>query len=368
MRASTMFAMTLALLAGLGAVVAARYAGWLGKPEAAKEKEKEITVLAAGRNLFPGDLIDASYVKTRPLKPEEREAYLKHKDNYLPPVPAAVSLRVASKPIEADALIRRDDLKEFVKPDPLNMRLLPNMRAVNISVQKENSAGGLIQEGEWVDVYLTTTISVGDKETNRTALVATALRVIAKRNALWRVLAPLPDNKPVNFTVEANPYRSALIEFAKSKGHLTLVPLSSAEQKELETKRGKLLNVTKDEDVPVSLAEMTAEELTAEEERVESFARGDVAVGTDDLVRIFGLTTPPPPSEGLVVERFTGLTRGASMRFNPDGQFIGMEETGRTIRSTTPARSSQVDASSFQFSLPGSVTPASKCKNCKKPK
>ena len=33
MRASTLFALTLALLAGLGAVVAARYAGWLGKPE-----------------------------------------------------------------------------------------------------------------------------------------------------------------------------------------------------------------------------------------------------------------------------------------------------------------------------------------------
>jgi len=199
MRASTMFAMTLALLAGVGAVVATRSAGWFAKPE--PPKEKEIQILAAARNLFPGDLIDASYVKTRPLRPEEREDYEKNKASYLPPVTSAVTLRVAKNAIEADAPIRREDLKDLVKPEPLHQRLLPNMRAVNVSVEKDHSAGGLIQEGEWVDVYLTSNISANGQETTRTATLASGLRVIAKRNTLFQVLAPLPDNKPVHLSL-----------------------------------------------------------------------------------------------------------------------------------------------------------------------
>lgn len=352
-----MFAMTLALLAGLGAVVAARYAGWLGRPEA--PREKEITVLAAARNIFPGDLIDASYVKARPLKPEEREEYEKDKASYLPPVPAVASLRVASKPIEADAVIRRHDLQEMVKPDPLNMRLLPNMRAVNISVQKENSAGGLIQEGEWVDVYLTTTITMGDQETTRTAPLATALRVIAKRNALWRVLAPLPDNKPVNFTVEANPYRSALIEFGKSRGALTLVPLSSAEQKSLEERRSKLLVNAEGQPMPVAFGMVGEEELSAEERRVEAFARGEGVVGSADLARIFDLSTTPPPRAGTTIERFNGLARTDTLRFSPDGDYLGSDPA----RRGAPKAASKPEPTGFEFGMPA---PPKECKTCKK--
>ncbi|MGL4552121.1 MAG: Flp pilus assembly protein CpaB, partial [Gemmataceae bacterium] len=355
MRASTMFAMTLALLSGLGAVVAARYAGWLGKPEA--PKEKEITVLAAARNLFPGDLIDASYVKTRALKPEERAEYEKDKASYLPAVPAAASMRVASKPIEADAVMRRQDLQEMVKPDALNLRLLPNMRAVNISVQKENSAGGLIQEGEWVDVYLTTVITAGDKESTRTAPIATSLRVIAKRNALWRVLAPLPDGKPVNFTVEANPYRAALLEYGKAKGTLTLAPLSASEQKTLEERRTRLLAGVDAKMMPVAFGQVAQDELTAEEARVDAFTRGSAPVGTADLVRIFDISTPPPPRDAVTIERFNGLARASALKFSADGEFLGVEEPRR---GQSTGRGQAAETSLFQFNTPGS-----NCKTCK---
>ena len=368
MRASTMFAMTLALLAGVGAVVATRSAGWFTKPE--PPKEKEIQVLAAARNLFPGDLIDASYVKTRPLRADEREDYEKNKANFLPAVPTAVTLRVAKNAIEADAPIRRDDLKEMVKPDPLHQRLLPNMRAVNISVQKDQSAGGLIQEGEWVDVYLTSNITANGQETTRTATLATGLRVIAKRNTLFQVLAPLPDNKPVHFTLEANPYRAALIEYGKSKGAITLVPVSAAEQKDLELKR-KAAMTAKADAMPVQFAAADVETIAAEEDRVDGFVRGEMPIGAADLIRIFDLKTPPPPQSGTQVETFNGLRRTSTSHFSPEGEYIGTDLPNRPGVAAAPSgrgrnRNAAADASAFNFSAPGCSTPSKECKSCKK--
>ena len=369
MRASTMFAMTLALLAGVGAVVATRSAGWFAKPE--PPKEKEIQILAAARNLFPGDLIDASYVKTRPLRPEEREDYEKNKASYLPPVTSAVTLRVAKNAIEADAPIRREDLKDLVKPEPLHQRLLPNMRAVNVSVEKDHSAGGLIQEGEWVDVYLTSNISANGQETTRTATLASGLRVIAKRNTLFQVLAPLPDNKPVHFTLEANPYRAALIEYGKTKGAITLVPLSAAEQKELEQKRKAALQA-KVEEIPVQFVAADEWTLAEEQDRVEAFTRGEMPIGVADLIRIFDLKTPPPPQNGLQVETFSGLKRIATTLFSPEGQFIGTETPNRlgnpaaSVARGGRSRNQPADASAFNFSAPGCAAPSKDCKSCKK--
>src|SRR5437868_2804146 len=88
MRASTLFALTLSVLVGLGVAIAAKMAGFFTPPPApvveAPKKAKEITVLAAGRNIFAGDLIDPAVTKTRVLRPEEMESYEKNKDSYLP--------------------------------------------------------------------------------------------------------------------------------------------------------------------------------------------------------------------------------------------------------------------------------------------
>jgi Flp pilus assembly protein CpaB len=364
-----MFALTLALLAGLGAVVAARYAGWLGKPEAPPPaKAPDVKVLVAARNLFPGDMIDSSYVQTLTLRSDERAAYEKEKDQYLPPVPGAAAQRVASKPIEADSPILRKDLKEMAKPDALNLRLLPNMRAVNVSLSKDQSAGGLIQVGEWVDVYLTSSVSVGEQETTRTAPVARSLRIIVKRNVLWNVFAGLPDNKPVHFTLEANPYRAALLEFSKTKGSLTLVPLSAAEQRILEDRRGKLLAQREPRLLPISFAVAAPAEVSAEETRVDQFNKGEYTVSTADLVRLFDLTTPPPPRTNVVVEHFSGLNRTQFTHFGPDGEFLRTENMrGNRTRARAGQLPNGKGVSSFQFNPPDGGK-AGGGKNCARPK
>jgi Flp pilus assembly protein CpaB len=367
-----MLALTLALLTGLGAVVAARYAGWLSKPEppkpeeVKKEEKKEIQVLVAARNVFPGDVIETGWVRTRALRPEEIAEYEKNKDHYLPATPPAAALRVAKVAIEAETPILRTHLEDLIKPDPLNKRLLPNMRAVNIAVEKDASAGGLIQAGEWVDVHLTSTITNGDQTTTRTAVVASSVRVIAKRNALWTIFQPLPDNKPVNFTLEANPYRAALIEYAKSKGALSMVPVSAAERRSLEERRNKVLKAGDPKVLPISFAQPGSADSNGEETRVEMFARGEYSIGHGDLIRIFDLTTPPPPRSDIVVEHFTAVKRTKVERFDASGQFISSEDVRRSRPGSAPkAASPSTSNVDFQFTDPAAGLPK-KCKTCKK--
>src|SRR6266481_567216 len=147
MRASTLFVLTLCVLVGLGVAIAAKMAGYFNPPPAAvveaPKKAKEVMVLAANRNLFGGDLIDTTMVQVRALRPEEMDHYQAHKDEYLPPTAAATYLRVASKNIMGDQPILKDHLKEMAKPESLDARLVPQMRAINVALSKEQAAGGL---------------------------------------------------------------------------------------------------------------------------------------------------------------------------------------------------------------------------------
>lgn len=364
MRASSVFALTLALLMGLGALVGARYLGYLGKAEPPR---KEIQVLVAARNLFPDDVIESSWVKMRTLRADEIAHYEANKHQYLPPVQQAAALRVPKRAIEADTPILREDLKEMIKPEPLTVRLMPNMRAVNLSLQKDQAAGGLIQVGEWVDVYMTTSVTVDGQETTRTAPVANRLRVIAKRNALWNVFAALPDNKPVHFTLEANPYRAGLIEYARTKGTLCLIPVSAAEQKELEQKRAQLLEADLPKEMlPVSFAAKTKADPEREEVLVEALNRGEYSIGTHDLVRIFDLNTGAPPKADVVVESFNGLKRGKTMHFDSEGHFVSADDsTPSRVRGSSNARQAGAGMRgnpSIQFQTPDPKN----CPTCKK--
>lgn len=370
MRASTLFALTLAVLAGLGTAAAIKVSGVFNKPPEPQPaaKRPDVPVLVAARNIFAGDLIDTTWVTTRPLRPEELEQYEKNKDQYLPSLPAATYLRVAAKNIEADRPIRREMLQDMAKPESLSHRLLPQMRAVNVAVLKDHAGGGLIQPGEWVDVLLTSQVDSGEHTpiSTHTACIAHRLRVIAKRNGLWPVFAPLPEDKPVTFTLEANPYRAALIEYAKSKGQLSLVAVSAAEQKGLEERRAMALaNIQ-----PVGYAPVTMEnsaEYQDEEARVAGVLKGDVSIGTADLVRIFGIkTTEPPPAAPtpppqITVQQYTGNGRLYPAVFNADGSPAEDERKMRGVGSSS--RRALIDPTGpvIRFNVP-------KCASCEEKK
>ena len=99
----------------------------------------------------------------------------------------------------------------------------------------ENSAAGLIQVEDWVDVYLTSDVGRTDcgESSVKEALLAANVQVIAKRGTLYRTYAPLPAG-PIQFTLAANLYRAALIDYARNKGVISLHPVSRAEKEKLD--------------------------------------------------------------------------------------------------------------------------------------
>ena len=375
MRASTLFAVTIAILLGLAAAITVKVTGYFAnRTEAPPARLPEVNVLVAARNIFKGDLIDAPWVRLRPLRADELKDYEQNRDKYVPAVMAATSLRIAAKNIEADRPILREDLEPMVKPEALSTRLLPNMRAVNLSVPKEQSAGGMIQVGEWVDVLFTTQITLDSGTTTRTAAIAHRQRIIAKRNSPWPILSHLPDDKAVNFTLEMNPYRAALVEFSKPKGTLTLLPVSAAEQKTLEAHRAAL---AEGNDVqPVGFAPLAMEddsEYQDENNRVDAINKGEVSVGPQDLARIFGIETRQPPlgttpEKIITVEQYVGNTRGNTAQFGKDFT-IYVDPSATPGRPASPKPKSSANGLDFTVPDPlNGILKAKPCPNCKKKK
>lgn len=355
MRASTLFALTIAILIGLGVAVAARVSGFFQAPVAVAQPE--IKVLVAAKNLFKGDVIDSTGIQVRTLRPEEIAVYQKNKASYLPPVATAAQLRIAKNDILADQPITKDNLEPLVKPEPLNTRLMKDMRAVSVSLTKDQSAGGMISVGEWVDVLLTSSIEdPSGRKTVRTAPIASAVRVVAKRNTLWPVFAPLPKDEKIQFTLEVNPYRAGLIEFGKSKGEITLTPLPVSEQKRLEGQRTTLLKQPNADVHQVLFQEEGSVAVEEEKSRINAYQQGELSVGDSDLMRIFGISTTPPPVKNITIQQIGGLSHYQPAEFTMNGDRVYPTRAGNTNSSNN---SPAMTAGGFQF-----TSPAAGCKTC----
>jgi len=366
MRPSTIFILTVAILLGVAAVIAAKVTGLYGqKPaETPVAKTPEPQILVAAKNLFAEDMIDQTGVRVRVLRDDEKAEYEKNKEQYLPAVVQAAVLRVAKVNIEADKPILRSQLHDMAKPEALNARLLPQMRAVNLALIKDQSAGGLVQVGEWVDVLLTSNVDSPDGTTNtKTANIASKVRVIAKRNVLWNVFSALKDDKPVQYTVEASPYRVALIEYGKKKGQLAIAPLPVAEQKDLEQRRNQALANPDDAITLVSFEDPRSPGYQIEANRIEAFARGDMAVGDEDLIRIFGIdTSRPVHSTPIKIESFVGVKRQDDAEFETPNAGPTGSKTQQMPKpaQARPASKVKATASGFQFRNPSDGCPTCK--------
>jgi len=324
MKASTLFSVTVALFLGLAVAVGAKYSGLFSpKPPAPLPQPKlKAKVLVAAHNLFEGYTLQQGDVLVRDMSEEEEAQFREHKEQFLTPKVEVAILRVLTRSVEADQPILREYLEDINLPQALNRRLSsPNMRAVNVTVPPERAAGGLIQRGEYVDVYLTTRITIPGRRnsysTTETAVIARNLKVIVKRNMLWDALAAVDPKKPIEFTLEANLYRAALIEYCKIKGDLTLVP--TATPKDTNSKGSRSY-------VSASQSDPNSKEYQNEDERIEAFQRGEYAVGDADLERIFGLLPPDSPhyKRPTEIEQYTGTRlRGVQTFDNGNGKGNG---------------------------------------------
>jgi Flp pilus assembly protein CpaB len=375
MKASTLFTLTVALLFGLGVAAVARAMGLFNSTPQPAPQEKVIKVLVAKQNLYEGIAITPSMVAVRDLRQDEYDYYNKNKKEFTPASTAAVNFRVPIHIIEAGQPILRSDLEDLRFPDGITARINPGMRAVNLALPRERAAGGLITRGDFVDVLLTSHVCDGVNCKNgatMSAFLARGLRVVVKRNSLWEVLRTDPANQPIAFTLEANPYRAALIEFSAMQGLITLVPVPS---------RGAAKSTAGLTDGKVSYASLDSVEYRNEDERVDGILQGKLSVSETDLERIFRLRpvvrTPPPPPP-LVVRKISGNDYSGVATFAPDGSRVHADpDTGKltpaspNLNEGRPVVEGQVASMGYRFRVPlSSGAPASDdsvdCPTCNK--
>ena len=331
MRASFLLVLALALLVGLGVAFAVKAFGLLTPPVVqpvviAQKVEvvppvPAVSILVAARNLYEGETVRPGDVRVRIAKPEEADAIRANKDVFPAPTAEAAFFRTAAKNVEADTPIKKIDLSDMKRPDALNTRLAPGNRAVNLALAKINAAGGLIQPSDWVDVYVSTEIGRSDEagRTPHTGLVARNVQVIAKRDSLFSGFAPLAPNADIPHTLAANPYRAALIEYARTVGTLFIVPVSQAEKQKLDDRKKTAMG---DPSKPmiIAIANESSTEYKDEEQRVKDYELGSQSLGAEDLVRVLNLkpiAVPLPPPTPVTVEMFNGTSKTTTTTFGP---------------------------------------------------
>jgi Flp pilus assembly protein CpaB len=355
MRASTIFALIVAVLLGLGAAVGIKYSGVLERKTEATKTKSMPPVLVAANNIFEGALLQASDVKIRAARPEELSAYSAH--DLLPAVTQAAVRRVAKVAIEADRPIRKDMLEDLSSPGSITDRIGPCDRGVHCCLNKIYCAGGLLQPGDYVDVYLTTTLEGqnGSQLGSRTAqaLLARGVRIAARRNSLLPKDTPLGPDCCINYDLSANPYRAALIEYALNVGILSLHPVGTVEKNRLETewkrKREEAEALRVRGDTAIATASTgdrnepylapycrTGDEL--EDKRIAGILNGSYTVSDKDLMEIFGFKyTPPVPRPSI--ETVSGVKVVGIREFGTDSHAVvnapvGSIDIGKGIRTT----------------------------------
>ncbi|OWK44978.1 Flp pilus assembly protein CpaB [Fimbriiglobus ruber] len=337
MRASFFLVLAVALLVGLGVAVAVKALGLLAVPTVAPlaqpvvaEPRPPVTkILVAARNLYAGDTILPGDVAVRAIRPDEVEAYEKNKADYVQPMPDAVHFRYPSANIEADTPMFRSKLKAMAKPDALHTRLAPGTRAVNIGATKPESAGGLIQVDDWIDVYISTDVARSDEpgRNSYSGLLVRHAQVIAKRDTLWPVFAGQPGETTIQYTLATNPYRAGLIEFARAVGVLSLVPVSETEKKRLDAVKASVM--TDPAKAPLLFTANPESELYREEERrIREYERGTLSLSGDDLAAVLNLKPIPAPPEGtrlVSVDLYNGVRKQNTVAFGqtaPPGRYV----------------------------------------------
>lgn len=316
MRASTVFIIALALLIGLAAAAGGKYFGLFGpKPAvAAPPPPPPPTVILSRVNLYEDIAVTSDQVYSRAVQPQEeaslRATYGEAWRDKMITSASAAHLRVALKNIPADTILLRSHLSEAVLPPSMTAGLEPNMRPVNVAVPKDKAAGGVVRVGEYVDVFLTTKITSGGREDMQTAPIARACKIIMKRNIIWPVSIGDPDNQPLKFTLQANPYRAALIDYAQSHGQLSLFPVAAP------------LKTTS------TFSDPNSSEYATEDQRIEELAQNRRTIGADDLARIFRVVPPTPVIPGPPPVRVTHIF---------GTQYSGGTTLAPFVPTTTPA-------------------------------
>jgi len=288
--ASTVFAITLAIIAGL-------ICAWVFKkvlldkgPKPQQPVEQTFRLMVAGTNLYDGQPIKSTSLKRITVskqKYDEAVAEGKKHGGLLEGYQAAG--RVPFKALPAEKPIFEDQLKPYKYPVAVPSLVAEGKRAVIVPVDSKNV---MVQVGDHVDIMCTLANNRLGRGNRATAVIARDAKCVARFNSTAPGAQP-PRGNTRTYTLEVTPYRYALIELAKTVGGV--FSLSS---------RG----ASGGESSPGAAAPVGAPAGPTEDPDVE-------LVTTRDLAKLFGITDPVP-ERVFVIQRFNGLNEKPPLRYH----------------------------------------------------
>jgi Flp pilus assembly protein CpaB len=293
--ASTVFALTLAIVAGLILTLVFKMVVLDRKTPTAATVAATVKLTVASVNVLDRQAIEPGYIKTIEVSAEERNRWLKEASNRKTRLLEGSQPvgRTTVKALRAEGPVFEDMLEPFQYPRPVSELLAPGKRAAIVEVP---SSQAMIQVGDHVDLLCTLSndnagFGIGN---TATAILTRDAKVVARFNTT-RTAAQPPSGANRSYTLETSPYRYAMIELAKSIGAKFALSVSPRTSEDGNGNGNGLLQMG-----------MSAEADDPETDRVT----------TGDLARLFGVSPRTPSAEHTwEVERFSGLERGPSLLF-----------------------------------------------------
>ncbi len=220
-KASTVFAATLAIVAGLiGAFLFKKFI--LDRPTTAlaqgllnKDANRELTVAAGNLTICPVDPLSIKKIKV--TDQQFNDIMKKYNPNGTRTLLVGDQpvRRVPVVPIKAEEPFFEDQFEPLQFPTTIGERLRPGKRAININVPADQA---MIQIGDYVDVTATLMHDAFGPNGGTTACIASG-RVIARFGTIYPVCCPTDPKAPTrSFTIEVTPCDYSLITLAKTLG------------------------------------------------------------------------------------------------------------------------------------------------------
>jgi Flp pilus assembly protein CpaB len=294
--ASTVFAVILAILAGLIFAWVFKVAFLDRKPQPKPAEEKRIPLTVAAVNIPDKTRVTPGMIKTIRLTQEEYDQRL---------AAARVDRRtvlVGNQPVDrttvtvikAEEPMFEGQFEEFTYPVPVSKLLAPGKQSVMVEVPANTT---MVQKGDLVDVMCSLSNErpvFGPAGSSATATLAKAVRVIARFHTTATAARP-PAGNSWPYTLEVEPWQAAAIELARQIGGQFSLTVASGDV----GSTGDSLGAT-----PASASNTVAEQ--AYKNAAARYAEtGRFTVS--DLAALFGVEEPEP-------ERFFRLEMMAGNR------------------------------------------------------
>jgi Flp pilus assembly protein CpaB len=315
--ATTVFAVTMAILAGL--IFAWVFKVVLLAPKEPPPPPRTYTLTVAAFNLRDKVQILPHQIKTVTVSEEDYQNRVKLHSGHKILTGQQPVFRITRVPLNAEEVILDDQLEPFTYTEPLSSRIKAGMRAVNLRLNSEHCEGGTIRVKDRVDVLCTMTNENFPGASSATAVMAKGVEVIARNDTTEAYDAVNEYDKlgvgfeTKSYTIQATPFRASLIDLAKKLGGEFTLVLSTTSSSGDEAKETDALD--------------------------QKYAK-DTVVTTEHLAEVFGIRPPVPERPPWLVEHVVGVKRVGYQGFPPTSQRPTTNGTGQPEKKTTTNGSS----------------------------